>query len=156
MAHSVRGQELAARLDDAGLPAGRVSLVRTVRSARDHPSPGHFTWPCTYMAMQPVALPATPPASGTSPAPSHCVLLLLVLIIRLLLLTCCGSAQLLLHGWSPGPGLPDLVLRSGLFEVHEVAAAGIGSIICTRYGNCLSVRSTANRLDSALHSAPHI
>eukprot|EP01050_Picozoa_sp_SAG11_P019040 SAG11_NODE_2971_length_2801_cov_2.645078_1_plen_64_part_00 len=40
----------------------------------------------------------------------------------------------LLHGWSPGPGLPELIVRSGLFQVTEVQASTVLAIVCNAYG----------------------
>lgn len=44
---------------------------------------------------------------------------------------------LLLHGWSPGPGLPGSLLASGLFTVHEIEASTILTIATNRYALAL-------------------
>ena len=44
---------------------------------------------------------------------------------------------LLLHGWSPGPGLPGSLLTSGLFTVHEIEASTILTIATNRYALAL-------------------
>ena len=36
---------------------------------------------------------------------------------------------LLLHGWSPGPGLPGLLTRGGLFDVQALDAATVCTIV---------------------------
>ena len=40
---------------------------------------------------------------------------------------------LLLHGWSPGPGLPGSLLACGLFTVHEVPASTVCTIATNRW-----------------------
>jgi pimeloyl-ACP methyl ester carboxylesterase len=40
---------------------------------------------------------------------------------------------LLLHGWSPGPGLPTCLLASQLFRVHEIEASTVLTIATNRY-----------------------
>ena len=44
---------------------------------------------------------------------------------------------LMLHGWSPGPGLPGSLLASGLFTVHEIEASTILTIATNRYALAL-------------------
>ena len=45
---------------------------------------------------------------------------------------------LLLHGWSPGPGLPGSLLASGLFTVHEIEASTVLTIATNRYALALA------------------
>ena len=41
-----------------------------------------------------------------------------------------------LHGWSPGPGLPDSI-DSDEFELHELPASDVCNIVANWYGLCL-------------------
>jgi hypothetical protein len=42
---------------------------------------------------------------------------------------------LLLHGWSPGPNLPNSIdQHRNLFDVREIGARGINDIACNRFG----------------------
>ena len=44
---------------------------------------------------------------------------------------------LLLHGWSPGPGLPGSLLASGLFTVHNIDASTVLTIATNRWAAAL-------------------